>query len=379
MDHSCSQGFHFMTIVCASPLAQFASYQSEIESAVLKVLRSNSYVLGPEVASLECEFAQYIGVNFAIGVANGTDAIELALRALGVGPGDEVITVSHTAVATVAAIEAVGATPVLVDVEPDFYTIDPLLIIDLITNQTKAVIAVHLYGQPADIETIDLLCKANNLYLIEDVSQAHGAKFNGKLLGSFGDISCFSCYPTKNLGAIGDAGLIATNSFELKTKIHMLREYGWRHRYVSDISGRNSRLDEVQAAILRIKLRYLDIDNQRRIRHAALYKELLEGTGLILPKIRPNATHVFHLYVLRVDSRNKLIEFLKKRQIQCGVHYPMPIHFQPAYAGRIRAVKMGVTEALANEVLSLPMFPELEDDQIQQVARAIKDFFENES
>lgn len=368
-----------MTIVCARPLAQFTSHQSEIESAVLKVLRSNSYVLGPEVESLEHEFAHYIGVNFAIGVANGTDAIELALRALGIGPGDEVITVSHTAVATVAAIEAVGATPVLVDVESVFFTINPLLISELITHHTKAVIAVHLYGQPVDIQAINLLCKANNIYLVEDVSQAHGAKFGGKLLGSFGDISCFSCYPTKNLGAIGDAGLIATNSDELKAKIDMLREYGWRHRYVSEISGRNSRLDEVQAAILRVKLRYLDFDNQRRIEHAALYTELLGGAGLVLPKVRPNATHVFHLYVLRVGSRNKLIEFLKKRQIQCGVHYPTPIHLQPAYAGRIRMVKMEVTESLANEVLSLPMYPELEDAQIQQVARAIKDFFENEN
>jgi dTDP-4-amino-4,6-dideoxygalactose transaminase len=364
-------------ILCANPAAQFNSYQDEIEAAVLKVLRSNRYILGKEVEALEREFADYIGTHSAIGVANGTDALELAIRALDIGPGDEVITVSHTAVATVAAIEAAGATPVLVDVDPVFYTLNPAQLQEVLSPKTKAVIAVHLYGQAADLDAIGQFCIENKLYLIEDVSQAHGAKWKGKRLGSIGHIACFSCYPTKNLGAIGDAGLITTNDPVLGNKVRMLREYGWQNRYISDFVGRNSRLDELQAAILRIKLRHLDADNGKRQQLGAQYSRLLSEQALQLPEIRANAEHVFHLYVTRTDNRHELMDHLKADDIQAAIHYPMPVHLQPAYKNRIRtATDMSVTEKLAKEVLSLPMYPELSSTDIARVIDAVKSYFD---
>jgi len=355
-------------ILCANPAAQFNSYQDEIEAAVINVLRSNRYILGEEVEALEREFADYIGTHSSIGVANGTDALELAIRALDIGPDDEVITVSHTAVATVAAIEAAGATPVLVDVDPVFYTLNSAQLQEVLSPKTKAVIAVHLYGQAADLDAICQFCIENKLYLIEDVSQAHGANWKGKRLGSIGHIACFSCYPTKNLGAIGDAGLITTNDPVVGNKVRMLREYGWQKRYISDFVGRNSRLDELQAAILRIKLRYLDADNGKRQQLAARYSGELAGQALQLPQIRANAEHVFHLYVIRTAHRHALIEQLKTHDIQAAIHYPMPVHLQPAYKNRIRtATDMSVTEKLAEEVLSLPLYPELSSTNIARV------------
>jgi dTDP-4-amino-4,6-dideoxygalactose transaminase len=375
MDSSCARSEGAVMILCANPAAQFHSYQDEIEAAVLKVLRSNRYILGEEVEALEREFADYIGVHSAIGVANGTDALEIAIRALDIGPGDEVITVSHTAVATVAAIEAAGATAVLVDVDPLYYTLNPEQLQEVLTPKTRAVIAVHIYGQAADLDAIGQFCAENKLFLIEDVSQAHGAKWKGKRLGSIGHIACFSCYPTKNLGAIGDAGLIATNDAKLGTKVRMLREYGWQHRYVSDLVGRNSRLDELQAAILRIKLRHLDGDNAKRQQIAAEYSKLLAGQAVQLPSTRNNAEPVFHLYVIRTIKRNELIEHLKKLDIQAGIHYPMPIHLQPAYKNRVRtAASMRVTEMLADEVLSLPMYPELVSQDVSTVIKAINSY-----
>lgn len=362
-------------ILCANPAAQFHSYQDEIEAAVLKVLRSNRYILGEEVEALESEFANYIGVHSAIGVANGTDALEIAIRALDIEPGDEVITVSHTAVATIAAIEAAGAIPVLVDVDPIYYTLNPGQLQEVLSPKTKAVIAVHLYGQAADLDAISQFCAENKLFLIEDVSQAHGAKWKGKRLGSLGHIACFSCYPTKNLGAIGDAGLITTNDDKLGNKVRMLREYGWQHRYISDIAGRNSRLDELQAAILRIKLRYLDSDNSKRQKIATQYSKMLAEQSFYLPATRENTERVFHLYVIRSTKRLELIEHLKTYDILAGVHYPMPVHMQPAYKNRIRtAVSMSVAEMLAEEVLSLPMYPELESQQISDVVQALNSF-----
>jgi len=370
-------------IPCANPAAQFYSYQDEIEAAVLKVLRSNRYILGAEVETLENEFADYIGTHSAIGVANGTDALEIAIRALDIGairaldigPCDEVITVSHTAVATVAAIEAAGATPVLVDVDPVFYTLNPAQLQEVLTPKTKAVIAVHLYGQAADLDAIGQFCAENKLFLIEDVSQAHGAKWKGKRLGSIGHIACYSCYPTKNLGAIGDAGLITTHDAKLGNKVRMLREYGWQHRYISVLVGRNSRLDELQAAILRIKLRHLDADNSKRRQLAAQYSKLLAGQALQLPATRENTEQVFHLYVIRTSNRHELIEYLKARDIQAGIHYPMPVHLQPAYKNRIRtATDMSVTERLAEEVLSLPMYPELLSTDIARVIDVVNSY-----
>jgi len=363
-------------ILCANPSAQFLARQAEIEAAVLNVMRGSRYILGVEVAALESEFAAFIGVSHAVGVANGTDALELALRALDIGPGDEVITVSHTAVATVAAIEATGAAPVLVDVVQGYYTLNPSQLGEVLSTRTRAVIAVHIYGQPADLDEIGEFCSTHGLSLIEDVSQAHGAKWNGLRLGSIGRVACFSCYPTKNLGGIGDAGLVTTNDKDIAQRVRMLREYGWRERYVSEFPGRNSRLDELQAAILRVKLRYLDVDNERRHQLAKFYTEALAGLPLTLPDKRAGTSHVFHLYVIRCLRRQELFDHLKSQGVFAGIHYPLPVHLQPAYSGRVRlAADLTVTESLANEVLSLPMYPQLEDGQLQRVVDTVKFFF----
>lgn len=362
-------------IVCANPAAQFRSYKAEIEEAIHRVLGGGSYILGPELTALEQEFATYIGTDYAVGVANGTDALELAIRALEIGSGDEVITVSHTAVATVAAIEAAGAVPVLVDVDPQFYTLNPDQLEQVLTPRTRAVIAVHLYGQPADLGKILAFCEKYQLQLIEDVAQAHGAKWNGRRLGSIGRVACFSCYPTKNLGAIGDAGLVTTSNEKIAHRIRMLREYGWRERYISDLAGRNSRLDEVQAAILRIKLRHLDADNERRRQLAAYYTKRLANSGLVLPLTREGAEHVYHLYVVKTTTRQQLINHLAASKIHAGIHYPVPVHLQRAYADRVATVvSMRVTEQLAQEVLSLPMYPELTFEMADQVIAAIESF-----
>jgi dTDP-4-amino-4,6-dideoxygalactose transaminase len=365
-----------MKISCANPSAQFLSQQLEIEAAILRVVRRNQYILGEEVNALEKEFASYIGVTDAIGVANGTDALEIALRALNIGQGDEVITVSHTAVATVAAIEASGAIPVLVDVDPMYYTIDPRQLQESVTDKTRAVIVVHLYGQSADLDALTDFCQKNQLKLIEDVSQAHGATWRGQRLGSFGEVSCFSCYPTKNLGAIGDAGLITTNNAQLAKKIRMLREYGWKDRYISEIIGRNSRLDEIQAAILRVKLADLDSSNNKRKEIANRYLSGLNSLPIILPEQRTECSNVFHLFVIRSKDRVELKKFLLSRDIEAGIHYPVPIHQQPAYENRVRTNQnMRATETLANEVLSLPIYPELSFEQVSQVIDAVVDFF----
>jgi len=361
-------------IFCANPSAQFQSYQSEIEEAVLGVMRGNRYILGEEVAALEQEFAAYIGTSAAIGVANGTDAIELALRALEIKKGDEVITVSHTAVATVAAIEAAGATPVLVDVESKFYTLDPFQLEEVFSPRTKAVVAVHLYGQSANIEAIKSFCEKHNIFLIEDASQAHGASYQKKRLGSIGDIGCFSCYPTKNLGAIGDAGLITTNNADLASKIRMQREYGWRNR-ISEYTGRNSRLDEIQAAVLRIKLKYLDSDNSKRFNLAKYYKEQLSELPIYLPEIRPQVEPVFHLFVVQLEKRDNLLNYFKHEGIQAGIHYSLPVHLQPAYQDRIKTAEdMSRTESLVKKIISLPIYPELSPNQAEKVVKVFKEF-----
>ena len=361
-------------ILCANPAAQFDSYQSEIESAVLSVMRGNRYILGAEVEALEEEFATYIGTSYAVGVANGTDALELALRALDIKSGDEVITVSHTAVATVAAIEASGATPVLVDVEQQFYTLEPAQLEEAYSSKTKAIIAVHLYGQSANIEAIKYFCDKHSLFLIEDASQAHGALYKDKRLGSIGDIGCFSCYPTKNLGAIGDAGLITTNNANLASKVRMQREYGWRNR-ISEYTGRNSRLDEIQAAVLRIKLTHLDADNSKRFNLAKFYKEQLSELPIYLPEIRNEANSVFHLFVVQLDNRDNLITHFKNNGIQAGVHYSLPVHLQPAYKGRVKiAENMSITENLVQKIISLPIYPELSLNNAQKVVRVFKQF-----
>jgi dTDP-4-amino-4,6-dideoxygalactose transaminase len=364
-----------VTIFFANPAYQFRAHKKNIESAIERVINSNQFILGSEVNTFEENFAKFIGTKSAIGVANGTDAIEIAIEALGLLPGDEIITVSHTAVATVAAIENVGVTPILVDIDPDFFTLDPEKLNAALSPKTRAVLIVHLYGQPGDLETILNFCTKNNLYLIEDVSQAHGAKFNNKRLGSFGDIACFSCYPTKNLGAIGDAGIITTNNLKLAEKVKLIREYGWEKRYESKIRGRNSRLDEIQAAILNVKLEFLDSDNQKRLVIANLYLSSISSKWVKLPKIRNLSHHVFHLFVIQTDFRDDLIEHLKSFEIIPGIHYPVPIHLQEAYKNRIKiSSNLPVTEKVSKNVLSLPMYPELQIDEVKKVIEAVNSF-----
>ncbi len=343
----------------ANPAAQYASAKPEIDAAVARVLGGTMYILGEEVHALERELATYLGVSHAVGVGSGTDAIHLALRALGVGPGDEVVTVSHTAVATVAAIELAGATAAFVDIDPATHTLDPSKLAAAIGPKTKAIIAVHLYGHAADMDAI--LSVAKDIPVVEDCAQATGATYGGKRLGSLGRIAAFSFYPTKNLGAIGDGGMVVTNDDELAARVRELREYGWRReRYVSAIPGTNSRLDEIQAAILRAKLPRLDRDNDARRALAEKYTKGLRATSLVLPIEKPNAHHVYHLYVVRTAGRDELQRRARDRGVGTLVHYPMPIHLQPAYAGRTRgADRLPETERAAREVLSLPIYPEL--------------------
>jgi dTDP-4-amino-4,6-dideoxygalactose transaminase len=360
-------------IPVADPGAQLIALRPEIDEAIIRVLNSGYYILGPEVEAFEREFADYIGTTHAVGVANGTDALALGLRSLGIGPGDEVITVSHTAVATVAAIEQAGATPVLVDVEPGFLTLDPALLDEVLTDRTRAVVPVHLYGQAADLTRIQSFCALHNLALVEDSSQAHGTTWGGAKLGSIGHIGVFSCYPTKNLGALGDAGIVVTNDPVVADRLRRLRQYGWQDRNLSLEPGVNSRLDELQAAILRVKLRHLDSGNAARRAIAARYTSALAGTPIRPPTTRSEVEHVFHLYVIEDSDREALRERLAQRGVGSAVHYPLAVHQQSAYNGRIRtSSSMAVTEEAVQRILSLPMFPELDSASIDRVVRAVE-------
>jgi dTDP-3-amino-3,4,6-trideoxy-alpha-D-glucose transaminase len=354
----------------------YRQIQSEIDAAVSRVLHSGWYILGQEVAGFEQEFAAYCGVPYAIGVASGTDALHLALRALGIGPGDEVITVAHTAVATTAAIELSGARPVFVDVDPITCTINPAQILAAITERTRAIIPVHLYGHAADMAPILKIAQRHNLRVVEDCAQAHGAQYHSRLVGSWGDVGAFSFYPTKNLGALGDGGAVVTSDPDLVARLRLLRQYGWRERHISDHPGFNSRLDEIQAAILRVKLRYLDAWNVARRQLAAHYTHLLADTPLTLPGECPDSCHVYHLYVVQTAQRDALQSHLEAQGIATATHYPVPIHRQPAYV-RLGYVpdSLPVTERLAQQVLSLPMYPQLRHEQVETVTQAITTFY----
>jgi len=367
-----------MPIPQNDPKAAYLAQREAIEAAVARVLESGWYILGEEVAGFEREFAAWLGLADAVGVANGTDALVLALRACGVGTGDTVATVSHTAVATVAAIEIVGARPLLLDIDARSCTMDAGALEAALASPpagpVRAIVPVHLYGHPADLSAIVPLAERHGAALIEDCAQAHGATWEGRRVGGFGDAACFSFYPTKNLGALGDGGMVATRRPEIAERLRMLREYGWRARYVSDIAGMNSRLDELQAAILRVKLTRLDADNARRRAIAAAYDAALAGTGLLAPTRDPRAEHVFHQYVVRAEARDALRDRLKEAGIGTNIHYPVPVHLQPAYAGRVALGPGGLpeTERAAREVLSLPMYPQLADAQVAEVAAAIR-------
>lgn len=363
-----------MLIPPCDPRANYRAHKNEIDAGVGAVLEGGSYILGREVAAFEQEFAAYLGVDHAVGVASGTDALHLALRACRIGPGDAVLTVSHTAVATVAAVELAGATPVLVDIDPATFTIDCNALEQAIRQDwgvpLKAIIAVHLYGHPVDMPAVMDIAARHGLHVIEDCAQSHGASIAGRKTGSWGHIAAFSFYPTKNLGALGDGGAVVTNDSALAERVRLLREYGWRERYVSDEPGMNSRLDELQAAILRVKLRYLDGENERRRRIAEAYGRALEGTGLVLPR-SGDGVHAWHQYVIRALERDRLRAFLSDHGIGTLIHYPVPVHLQPAYRGRVRHAMLGRTEQVVREILSLPMYPELALDQVELVGRAI--------
>ncbi len=364
----------------ADPGAGYRAHKAEIDAAVTAALDSGWYILGKEVSAFEAEFAAFIGVGHGIGVANGTDALALALRALGIGQGDTVATVSHTAVATVAAIEMVGATPLLIDIEDEFFTMDPQAFEQAVldrqsTAPVRAVIPVHLYGQAAAMDRILAIARRHRIRVVEDCAQAHGATFEGRRLGSLGDIAAYSLYPTKNLGALGDGGIVTTADPGLAADLGALRQYGWRDRYVSDMVGVNSRLDEVQAALLRVRLRHLEDDNRRRQAIAAIYDEELAGCGTLrLPARRQGASHVFHQYVVRTPDRDGLQQRLRSAGIGSNVHYPVPVHLQPAYRDRIASGPGGLphSEAAARTVLSLPMFPQLTDEQAREVGAAVR-------
>lgn len=359
-------------IPCSNPQAQYRAHQAGIDAAIRRVLDGNQYILGPEVRAFESEFAAYIGAEHAVGVANGTDAISIALRALGIGRGDEVITTAHTAVATVAAIELAGAVPVFADIDPRYYTLDPGSVEARITPRTRAIIAVHIYGQPADLDALVDLARRHGLKLIEDCAQCHGATYKGRRLGSIGHMAAFSCYPTKNLGALGDGGIVVTSDAELAARSRRIREYGWTEARDASLPGMNSRLDELQAAILRVKLAALDADNGRRQGLARAYDARLSGGKFAPPMVREGSSHVYHLYVVRSTKRAEVLEHLKTRGVAAGVHYAVPVHLQSAYRGRIAGSEsLPETERAAREVLSLPMYPELDPEAVEIVVGAL--------
>ena len=368
-----------LTIPQCDPRANYLAHTLEIDAAIQKVLTGGRYILGENVAAFETEFANYIGSRYAVAVASGTDALHLALRASGIAAEDQVITVSHTAVATVAAVELAGAQPVLIDVDPDTFTMDVAelesAVSALRTDRLKAIIPVHLYGQPADMLAIKSIANQYNLRVIEDCCQSHGAQLGDQKTGAIGDAAAFSFYPTKNLSAIGDGGMVVTDDHDIAKRVRLLREYGWEKRYVSSCFGTNSRLDEIQAAILRVKLQYLDDDNRRRQAIAGKYDRLLAESGLKLPRPAPKTSHVFHQYVVRTPDRESLRAFLQSNGIGTLVHYPMPVHQQPGMAGVCtRNHCLAKTEEISLQILSLPMYPELTDDQVMTVSRNIIDW-----
>jgi dTDP-4-amino-4,6-dideoxygalactose transaminase len=351
---------------------QYRSLRGEIDAAVLKVLDSAQFVLGPAVAGFEKDFAAYCHTREAIGVNSGTSALHLALLSVGVGPGDEVITTPYTFVATAAAIEYAGARPVFVDVEPDYLTMDPAKIEAAITPRTKAIVPVHLYGQAADMDPILEIARRRGIPVIEDACQSHGADYNGRRCGSFGELACFSFYPGKNLGAYGEGGAVVTDDPALTAKIRLLRAWGEEVRYEHKFRAFNYRMDGVQGAILGVKLKHLETWTEARRSRAATYRRLLADAPVKLPAERPGSRHVYHLFVVRTPERDRLRARLTDAGIQTGVHYPIPVHLQPAYRDLgYSAGDFPVCEAASAEVLSLPMFPELTDAQIAEVADVV--------
>ncbi|MEJ0059766.1 MAG: DegT/DnrJ/EryC1/StrS family aminotransferase [Terricaulis sp.] len=352
--------------------AQYLSIKPEVDAAIQHILDNTQFVLGAEVAELEKEFAAYSGAQFGMGVNNGTNALYLALLAADIGPGDEVITVPFTFVASVSAIHYTGATPVFVDIDPRTFTMDPAKLEAAITPKTKAILPVHLYGQPADMDPILAIAKKHGLLVFEDACQAHGAEYNGQRVGGIGDAAGFSFYPGKNLGAYGEGGMTTTSNAEFAKKIRMLRDWGAEKKYQHVLKGFNMRLEGMQGAILRVKLKYLEKWTEQRRAAAARYNALFAGTNVQTPYAAPNVRHVYHVYALRSPDRQKWIDGLNAKGIQSGIHYPIPIHLLPAFEDL--GYKQGQfphSERAAAETLSLPMFPEMTADMQEEVAAAV--------
>ena len=353
---------------------QYQTIKPEIDAAIQNIITNSSFVGGAEVRSFENDFAAYCDAKACVGVGNGTDALYLALRALGIGPGDEVITVAHTFIATSEAISMTGATPIFIDVLEDTMLMDPALIEPAITPQTKAIVPVHLYGQSCDMDAIMEIARKHDLKVVEDAAQAHGGRWRGQRVGSIGDAATFSFYPGKNLGAFGDAGAVVSQDEDFIEHVRMLANHGRLEKYTHKMEGVNSRLDSLQAAILRVKLQYLDEWNARRRQVADAYLEQLTQSGIAMPVVNANAETVWHLFVIRVTEREQLQSFLKERGIATGIHYPVPLHLQPAYEHRRSSFDLPATERAAQEVMSLPMYAELKQNEIEAVCDAVTAF-----
>jgi dTDP-4-amino-4,6-dideoxygalactose transaminase len=361
-----------VTIPLVDLRAQYRAIQAEVDGAIADVISRTAFIRGPDVDEFEQEFAQFCEAEACVGAGNGTDALYLALRGLGIGPGDEVITVANTFIATTEAISQVGAHPVFIDTKRDTMLLDPQLLAQVVTSRTRAIIPVHLYGQPCEMDAILTVARRRGLKVIEDAAQAHGARWRGRRVGSIGDVACFSFYPGKNLGAYGDAGAIVSNDRVLMETIRMVANHGRKSKYIHSVEGVNSRLDGLQAAVLRVKLRYLDEWNAARRRIADRYAVLLGGLSVELPVVARGSEPVWHLFVIRVAERDQVMATLKARGIDTGVHYPCPLHLQPAYSRLgLKAGALPETERAAARILSLPIFPELTDAQIDSVVEAL--------
>jgi dTDP-4-amino-4,6-dideoxygalactose transaminase len=354
--------------------AQYDQIELEINEAIERVLSNTSFILGKEVAGFEQAFAEYVSAKGAVGVASGTAALVLALQACGIEDGDEVITTAHTFFATAEAISQVGARPSFVDINAETYTMNPDMVEEAITPRTRAILPVHLYGQPVDMNPLLDLAERYGLWVIEDAAQAHGAEYDSRRCGSLGHLACFSFYPGKNLGAYGDAGMVTGNDDDLLEKVRRLRNHGRESKYEHLEVGWGERLDALQAAVLGVKLPHLETWTEARRAHARYYTELLSDSGVITPYAAPNVRHVYHLYVIRTKKRDEMLPKLKARGIGAGVHYPIPLHRQPAYLKQgYDRVQLPVTESVAAEVLSLPMYPELSNEQIEYIVDSVKE------
>ena len=362
----------------SDPSASYKAHKKEIDLAIERVLKSGWFVLGQEVEAFEKEFAVFHNESIlSVGVANGTDAIALCLRSLGLKQGAEVVTSSHTAVATIAGIEQAGCSPVFADIDPSTRCIDPKSIEQVVGPSTRAIMPVHIYGQPCDLKSIQSIAQKKGLQIIEDCSQAHGAEINGEKVGTFGALSAFSCYPTKNLGGTGDGGIVLCKSLETAEHIKSLRQYGWNNERESIKPGFNSRLDEIQASILRVKLKHLSTDNRKRRAIADQYDDAFKDLPIILPQRSINELHAMHLYVIECETRDSLLKYLRNRGIGASLHYAMPVHLQTGYFKRIRgSANLHNTESFYKKNLTLPLFPEIGQEAIDEIISGVKGWFE---